>query len=42
MSGIGGFEDIEGWQKARELTREIYALSNEGLFARDFGLRDRI
>ncbi|MEI7694856.1 MAG: BrnT family toxin, partial [Chlorobium sp.] len=23
MSGIGCFEDIEGWQKARELTREI-------------------
>jgi four helix bundle protein len=42
MSGIGCFEDIEVWQKARELTREIYALSNEGLFARDFGLRDQI
>ncbi len=42
MSGIGCFEDIEGWQKARELTREIYALSNDGLFARNFGLRDRI
>jgi len=42
MSGIGCFEDIEVWQKARELTREIYVLSNEGLFARDFGLRDQI
>ncbi len=42
MSSIGCFEDIDAWQKARELTREIYALSNEGLFARDFGLRDQI
>ena len=42
MSSIECFEDIEAWQKARELTREIYTLSNEGLFARDFGLRDQI
>jgi len=39
---ITTFEDIEAWQKARELTREIYALSNDGSFARDFGLRDQI
>ncbi|WP_211341427.1 four helix bundle protein [Desulfoglaeba alkanexedens] len=33
---------MEAWKKARELAREIYAISNEGAFARDFGLRDQI
>jgi len=36
------FEDIEAWQKARELTRQIYMVSNSGAFARDFGLCDQI
>lgn len=38
MSGFQRFEDIEAWQKARELTREVYAASNTGLFAKDYGL----
>lgn len=42
MSGFQRFEDIEAWQKARELTKQIYALSNDGQFARDFGLHDQI
>jgi len=42
MVKIKRFEDIEAWKKARELTQEIYAVSNEGSFARDFGLRDQI
>jgi len=42
MSRIERFEDIEAWRKARELTKEIYALTNDGPFARDFGLRDQI
>ena len=42
MSAFQQFEDIEAWQKARELTKAIYALSNDGQFARDFGLRDQI
>jgi four helix bundle protein len=36
------FEDIEAWQKARELTNKLYAVSSRGSFARDFGLRDQI
>jgi four helix bundle protein len=39
---IRRFEDIEGWQMARELTREIYAVAMCGAFARDFGLRGQI
>lgn len=42
MGAFQRFEDIEAWQKARELTKAIYALSNDGQFARDFGLRDQI
>lgn len=42
MASIEKFEDIEAWQKARELTREIYRVTNRGTFAKDFGLRDQI
>jgi four helix bundle protein len=39
---IERFEDFIAWQKARALTAEIYKLTREGQFARDFGLRDQI
>jgi four helix bundle protein len=42
MSKIQKFEDVLAWQKARELTREIYTHAKAGLFAKDFGLRDQI
>lgn len=42
MASIERFEDIEAWQKARELAQEIYRITNQGSFARDFGLRDQI
>ena len=42
MAFIKKFEDITAWQKARVLTREIYATSRKGLFSRDYGLRDQI
>ena len=42
MSTIQKFEEIEAWQKARELTRMVYAISNKGAFAKDFSLRDQM
>ncbi|MCG3165874.1 MAG: hypothetical protein POELPBGB_01649 [Bacteroidia bacterium] len=42
MSKINTFEDIQAWQKARELTRAIYKVSSENSFSKDFGLRDQI
>ena len=42
MARIEKFEDIEAWQRARELTKTIYAVSNDGKFAQDSGLRDQI
>lgn len=39
---IKRFEDIRAWQKARKLVKMIYLLTDEGKFAKDFGLRDQI
>jgi four helix bundle protein len=39
---ITRFEDIESWKKARVLTQQIYRVSGEGTFSRDFALRDQI
>jgi four helix bundle protein len=42
MATIKSFEDIEAWQKARSLSKEIFELTTVGTFSRDFGLRDQI
>jgi four helix bundle protein len=39
---MAGFEELVAWQKARELTKDIYRVTCDGNFARDFGLRDQI
>jgi four helix bundle protein len=39
---VGRFEDLIAWQKARDLTREIYRATQQGTFVRDFGLSDQI
>lgn len=42
MSKSEQFEQLVAWQKARTLTKRIYEVTQEGAFARDFGLRDQI
>jgi len=42
MGRVERFEDLIAWQKARELTKQIYLLTRKGEFSRDFGLRDQI
>ena len=42
MPTIIRFEDIEAWKTARELTRMVYALTEQGQFAKDFGLKNQI
>jgi len=42
VATIGQFEDIQAWQKARELVREIYQACAEGRLSRDFGLKDQL
>lgn len=42
MTTISRFEDIEAWKTARELTRTVYLLTEQGSFAKDFGLKNQI
>jgi four helix bundle protein len=39
---IDRFEDLIAWQKARELTKEVYQTSRQGAFAKDFGVAGQI
>src|ERR1019366_7997300 len=42
MATIQRVEDIQAWQKARVLVREVYKSCAESSLARDFGLRDQM
>ena len=42
MATFRKFEEIQCWQKARELTAKIYQVSKREPFSRDFGLKDQI
>ncbi len=42
MSTFQRFEEIEAWQKARDLTKRIYDMTKGGSFTRDFAFRDQI
>ena len=42
MATFRSFVEIEAWQKARELVREVYKTCTEGRLSKDFGLRDQL
>ncbi len=42
MTTAKRFEDLEVWQKSKELTNLVYEYSSNGVFAHDFGLRDQM
>jgi len=42
MSKIERFEELIAWQKARALTKAVYLATQQGTFARDFGLSGQI
>lgn len=42
MASFRRFEDILAWQKAREINRNIYRLTDKEGFSRDFDLRSQI
>ena len=42
MTTAKRFEDLEVWQRAKDLTNLIYKYSADGSFSRDFGLRDQM
>jgi four helix bundle protein len=39
---VKDFEDLEVWKLARELTNQVYAVSGQGNFAKDYVLMDQI
>ncbi len=39
---IEKFEDLIAWQKARQLTKEVYSITKSGEFSKDFGLKEQI
>jgi four helix bundle protein len=42
MATFQTVEDIDAWNMARELVRNVYKLTGESPFNKDFGLRDQI
>jgi four helix bundle protein len=42
MAVFKTFEEINAWQRARVLVKEVYAMTGRGDFSRDYGLKDQI
>jgi len=42
MTAITKFEDLIAWQEARKLVSMVYKITSDGLFSKDFGLKDQI
>jgi four helix bundle protein len=39
---MSGFRELRVWKDAKKLAVDIYKITNQNLFSRDFGLRDQI
>lgn len=42
MAKFSKFEDIQAWQKAKDVTLLIYQTTSDTNFAKDYGLKDQI
>lgn len=42
MAGFKSFEEMEVWQSSIELCTEVYQITKNELFNKDFGLKDEI
>ena len=42
MAAFKTFEEINAWQNARGLVKDIYAMTRSGDFCKDYGLKDQI
>ncbi len=42
MAAFKTFEEINAWQNARVLVKDVYALTRCGDFCKDYGLKDQI
>jgi four helix bundle protein len=39
---MGNFRELKVWQQAKDLAVDIYRLTDQGFFIKDFGLRDQM
>ncbi|MCX6326988.1 MAG: four helix bundle protein [Bacteroidia bacterium] len=39
---MGNYKDLKVWQQSKDLAVDIYRLTDQGLFIKDFGLRDQM
>lgn len=39
---VRGFKGLKVWQRAKELAVDIYKITQEGAFSRDYGFKDQI
>ena len=42
MAAFKTFEEINAWQNARVLVKNVYAMTGSGDFGKDYGLKDQI
>ena len=42
MAAFKTFEEINAWQNARVLVKDVYAMTRCGDFSKDYGLKDQI
>jgi four helix bundle protein len=42
MASVVRFEELQLWQDARQLVKEVYAATSQGAFAKDFEMRGQI
>ncbi|MBX3473120.1 MAG: four helix bundle protein [Planctomycetes bacterium] len=42
MAAFTRFEDIQAWQKARDLARELFVTCNQPAFRRQFTIKDQL
>jgi four helix bundle protein len=42
MAKFNSFEEIKAWQKAHDITLQIYKITSNETFSKDYGLKDQI
>ena len=42
MAAFKTFEEINAWQNARVLVKDVYSMTRSGDFSKDYGLKDQI
>lgn len=42
MTTFRSVEEIDAWRKARELVKQVYAITKKSAFSKDYGLKDQI